>query len=80
MSARRRTVSSDQLHELLVREFRASAAGLCPGCRVPRPVFFDGARDGPNWRVPPLDECSGLCHTILADIAGRLAQGYDLAR
>jgi hypothetical protein len=72
----RRQVSIDELHELLAHEFAATAADLCTACRVPRPVFLAARGDGPNWRVPPLDECPALCHTILQDIAEKLGRQY----
>jgi len=80
MPEKRRKVSAAELHELLAREFANTAAGLCPGCKVPRPVFRESAGGRPNWRVPPLAECDSLCHTILTDIAEKLARDYDLAR
>lgn len=76
----KRHVSATQLYELLTREFDDSAAGLCPRCRVPRPIFREGAGDGPNWRVPPLEECDSLCHSILVDVAERLGRDYAMTR
>ena len=78
MPDKRRPASVAQLHELLSREFEKSAAGLCSSCRVPKPVFRRGDGRGPNWSVPPLGECDSLCHTILQDIAERLARDYEL--
>lgn len=80
MPDKRRHVSAAQLHEILTREFTDTAAGLCPRCRVPKPVFRDASSDGPNWRVPPLDECDALCHSILVDVAEKVACEYDMAR
>ena len=74
-----RKVSATQLHEILEREFRATAADLCTGCAVPKPVFFERAGEGANWRLPPLAECNALCHTILQDIAEKLSREYDMA-
>jgi len=34
----------------------------------------------PNWRVPSLDECDSLCHSILMDIAEKVGRDYDIAR
>jgi hypothetical protein len=80
MPDRRRTISAAQLHELLAREFERTAAGLCGTCRVPRPVFLESSARGPNWRLPALGECAGLCHTILEDVAAKLARDYDVKR
>ena len=79
MPNKRKSVGAGQLHELLTREFTNTAAGLCSGCRVPRPVFREHG-DGPNWTVPSLAECDSLCHTILQDIAAKLGREYALAK
>ena len=75
----KRRVSAAELHDILAREFADTAAGLCARCRVPKPIFVEGG-EGANWRVPPLDECDSLCHTILTDVAGKLARQYDMAK
>lgn len=74
----RKKLTVTELHDLLAREFDKSAAGLCSACSVPRPVFLQ-SKSGPNWRVPALEECPALCHTILQDVAEKLARDYDLA-
>ena len=79
MPSKRRSVSAAQLHEILAREFAGTAAGLCAKCRVPKPIFRESGA-GPNWRVPPLGECDSLCHTILMDVARKLATEYDMTR
>ena len=77
---KRKKITARQLHERLEREFRGSAADSCLACRVPMPFRIEGASgERANWRVGAIDECSTLCHSILQDIAGRLAQRYDLA-
>ncbi|HYC37844.1 MAG TPA: hypothetical protein VEC19_15555 [Usitatibacter sp.] len=75
----RKRLSATKLHELLEEEFRKTAGDHCLRCRVPMPAYFAGAREGPNWRAGSLAECDALCHTILQDIAERLARRYDLA-
>lgn len=80
MPDKRRRISATELHEILAREFADTAAGLCSRCRVPRPLFRDDAGEGPNWRVPPLDECDSLCHSILMDIAQKVGREYDMAK
>jgi hypothetical protein len=80
MPHKRRPLAAPALHDLLVREFDRTAAGLCSACSVPKPIFVE-AKDGrPNWRVPPLGECDALCHTILLDLAEKLGREYELAR
>ena len=74
----RKRIAAAELHELLTREFRKTAADSCLGCRIPMPSYFAGARNGPNWRIGQLDECAGLCHTILEDVTIRVAARYDL--
>jgi hypothetical protein len=80
MSNKRKAVSGAELHELLTREFTDTTAGLCSACCVPRPIFREGASEGPNWRVASLAECDSLCHTILQDIAARLGREYAMAK
>ena len=80
MPDKRRKVSREELHEILVRELGLTAAGLCGACRVPKPVFLESRGGGPNWRVPALEECSALCHTILQDVVAELSRKYDLSR
>lgn len=75
----RKTLSRDELHAWLEREFRATAAELCGRCRVPMPVFRAGF-DAPNWRLPAHPECPALCHTLLEEVAARAAQRFRLAR
>jgi len=80
MTDKRRNLSAQELHEVLTREFTNTAAGLCSRCRVPKPVFRGDVTTGPNWRVPPLDECDSLCHSILMDVAEKLGREYEMAR
>jgi hypothetical protein len=75
----RKRVSATELHDLLVREFAKTAGDLCLKCRLPMPVLRE-SRQGPNWRLGSLDECSTMCHTIVADIAAKLGENYDLRR
>jgi hypothetical protein len=74
----RKKVSTRELHALLEREFRDSAADLCLKCRVPKPVFVASATGASNWRVAAMDECGGLCHTIFQDVVEKVSQRYDL--
>jgi len=74
----RKKISASDLQRLLESEFRKTAADLCRACSVPKPVFLPTASGGSNWRVGSLEECSGLCHTILEEVAGKLAEKYDL--
>jgi hypothetical protein len=76
----KKKIPPEKLHALLEEEFRATAAGLCRACSVPRPIFRESASGTSNWRVGALDECSGLCHSILSDVAARLAERYDITR
>lgn len=77
----RRKVSADQLHDILTREFRATAGGMCLKCRIPMPIFVEpGAAGRANWRIGGIAECATLCHTILEELAGSLAERYDIAR
>ena len=69
-------ITLDQLHALLQEEFLGRAGDLCTACRLPRPVLFEAAREGPNWRLPALGECNSLCHTLAGEIAERYAQLY----
>jgi hypothetical protein len=71
-------VSSAELHAFLEREFRGTAAGLCRKCAVPKPVFPRSASGASNWRIGAIEECDGLCHTILQDVAAKLAAQYSL--
>jgi hypothetical protein len=73
----RKRVSAPELHDLLTREFAKTAGDLCLKCRLPMPVFR-ASREGPNWRLGALDECSTMCHSIVEDIAAKLAKEYDL--
>ena len=74
----RKKISAVELHDLLTREFRKTAADGCLSCGVPMPAYFAGAKEGANWRLGGSGECSRLCHTILQDIAARVAARYDL--
>lgn len=75
----RRKVSAVQLHDILTREFRGTAGDSCLKCRIPMPAYFaPGATSGANWRIGAIDDCSSLCHTVLEDLATRLAIEYEL--
>jgi hypothetical protein len=74
----RKKISADELHALLEREFRNSAADLCLKCRVPKPVFIQAASGGSNWRVAAMGECGTLCHTIFQDLVEKVSGQYDL--
>jgi hypothetical protein len=73
----RKKITATELHALLEREFRDSAADSCLKCRVPKPVFID-AKSGANWRVATLDECGTMCHSIFQDIVDKASAQYDL--
>jgi hypothetical protein len=75
---KRRRIDAAQLHALLQEEFTAKAGALCAACRLPLPTYFAGARDGPNWRLPPLGECTSLCHTLVDELVARYAKRYDI--
>jgi hypothetical protein len=74
----RKKITTDELHALLEREFRNSAADLCLKCRVPKPVFMASAGGASNWRVATMDECAVLCHTIFQDVVEKVSAQYDL--
>jgi hypothetical protein len=74
----RQKITTDELHALLEREFRNSAADLCLKCRVPKPIFMASASGASNWRVAAMDECGALCHTIFQDVVVKIAGQYDL--
>ena len=75
----RKRVSAEELHDLLVREFSNTAGDTCLSCRLPMPVFLETRDpDRPNWRIGSIAECSTLCHTILEDVAAKLAHKYNL--
>lgn len=74
----RKRLPASELHDLLTREFRSTAGDHCLKCSIPMPSWFAGARQGPNWRLNTRDECPTLCHTILEDVAARLAERYDI--
>ncbi len=76
MAKKRITVA--ELHALLQEEFARKSGDVCAACRLPRPTYFAGAREGPNWRLPPLGECSRLCHTLAQDLAARYARRYTV--
>jgi hypothetical protein len=76
----RRKISKTELHALLERKFRSTAADQCLKCRVPMPVFVESSTGATNWRLGRLDECTSLCHSILDDIAEKLAEQYELKR
>lgn len=74
----RKALSREALHAKLQEEYAKTAGDLCLACRLPLPAYFAGAREGPNWRLPSMADCSGLCHTIAADIAAKMGRKYDL--
>ena len=79
MAHKRRRISPTRLHDLLAEELGKTTAELCSACSVPMPVF-GASHDGANWRLPAVPECNALCHTILLDIAAKLAREYDITR
>lgn len=76
----RNKISPARLHELLSRDFRNTAADHCLKCKVPMPMHFNSPSGGANWRLGSGAECSGLCHTILEEIAAKLAARYDVTK
>jgi hypothetical protein len=76
----RKRVTASELHDLLTREFGKSAGDLCLKCRLPLPTPFAGAREGPNWRLGPLSECSSMCHTIIEDLVTRFSATHELRK
>ena len=76
----RKRVSAEELHDLLTREFRKSAGDLCIKCRLPMPSYFAGAKEGANWRLGELSECSAMCHTILEELVARFSRTHEISR
>ena len=74
----RKRVSASELHHLLSREFAKSAGDMCLKCRLPMPSYFGGAKDGPNWRLGPLSECTSMCHTIVEDLVAKFSATHEL--
>ena len=74
----KKRITAEELHALLQEEFAKKAGDICAACRLPRPTYFAGARDGPNWRLPPLGECSSLCHTLAQDLAEWYGKRYEV--
>ena len=74
----KRRIALEDLHAKLQAEFATRAGDLCVACRLPKPTYFAGARDGPNWRLPPLGECSSLCHTLAGELAAWYAERFDI--
>ena len=75
---KKRRIAAEELHARLQEEFSRKAADVCGACRLPLPTYFAGARDGANWRLPPLGECSSLCHTIVEELVARYAERFEL--
>lgn len=75
---KKRRIAPRELHARLQEEFSRQAGEACGACRLPMPQYFAGARDGPNWRLPPLGECASLCHTIVDELVARYAARFDL--
>jgi hypothetical protein len=75
---KKRRIAAEELHARLQEEFSRKAADVCGACRLPMPRYFAGAREGANWRLPPLGECASLCHTILDELVARYAARFDL--
>jgi hypothetical protein len=75
---KKQRIAAGELHARLQEAFSRKAGSLCGACRLPLPRYFAGARDGPNWRLPPLEECSSLCHTLVDEIVAHHAARYEL--
>ena len=76
---KKRRIDATELHALMQAEFARRAGEHCVGCRLPLPTYFAGARDGPNWRMPPLPECASLCHTLVDEVVAAYAERYEIA-
>jgi hypothetical protein len=75
---KKRRIAAAELHAQLQEAFSRKAGSVCGACRLPLPRYFAGAREGANWRLPPLEECSSLCHTLLDELVEQYAARYDL--
>ena len=75
---KRRRIAAQDLHARLQEEFQRQAGTHCLACRLPLPAYFAGAREGPNWRLPPLGECSSLCHPFAEELAARFGERFDI--
>ena len=76
-SGMRKKVDVSELHDLITREFAKTVGDSCLRCRIPKPVFRHSAT-GPNWRLGAVEECDSLCHSLIADIAAKLGENYQL--
>lgn len=76
----KQTITAEQLHALLVREFDKSRAIECvTRCRITEPIFREAAAAGaPNWHVKTPLTCPRHCHRIIEDVVARLGEAYDL--
>jgi hypothetical protein len=81
LNVARRKIPAAELHDIFTREFRGTTGDLCLKCRIPMPMYIEpGKGDGANWRIGSTVECSNLCHTILEEIAAKLAARYDITK
>lgn len=74
---RRRLVTPGQLYRLLSAEFRAQRPARC-SCRVPMVCACEPGPEGSNWRLEPRGRSCGRCDALLASLARRYAEDYDL--
>jgi hypothetical protein len=73
----RRLITPGQLYRLLSAEFRAHRPARC-ACRAPMVAAREPASGGANWQLEPRLRTCGACDALVASLARRYAQDYDL--
>ena len=74
---RRRLVTPGQLYRMLSAEFRQQRPPRC-ACRVPMVTAREPSPGGPNWHLEPRRRACGNCDALVASLARRFADDYDL--
>ena len=77
----RKSVSLEELFNILHMDFQGARSALCRSCVTPLPVRRAPADDvSANWFVVEPQDCGRGCRVILAEIVTRLMSEYELER
>jgi hypothetical protein len=76
-----RSLTSQQMHELLAREFANARAPGCHTCRVPRTFWGPAAGPGASgyWYMEMPNRCDKGCREMLSRVWAQITTDYSIA-
>jgi hypothetical protein len=76
-----RSMTAQEMHDYLTREFENARKGACKSCAVPRTFWGPAAGPGASgyWYMELPIKCPNGCRDVLTKVWAQLTTEYDIA-